>query len=565
MDEHQKIVKDTVTGLINNNALPPSASNLCQKNPRGPIFYLLPKIHKEGNPGRPIVSTTGCPTELISQYLDGIFSPLVSRLSTYVKDSSDALRIFETVDLPPTGPRFLFTMDVSSLYTNIPMDEGLRAIKHFLHRFPSPDRPDDTTILRLTELVLKLSFQFDGKFYLQKKGVAMGTKMGPSYACLFVGLLEQEILESFQGPKPLLLKRYIDDYIGIASCPLDQLKELISHFNSFHPSLRFTHDISEKTISFLDIELSIDGSRTRTSVHYIPTDAHCYLNYHSSHPPSCKRSIPFSQLSRLRRLCSEDHDFKERSREMTGFFRQRGYPVQTVSRAAEKVSTLSRREVMEPKHRQSKDRVPLVFTYHPSTEKVVSAIMDNTHLLEEDASTNRIFTEAPLVAYRKDRSLRDLLVHSQLSPLQHTREAADQGTYKCNRRRCNTCQYVSSGTFVKGPKSTWHIKNHFTCTTTNIIYAITCTACDSVYVGETKRRLADRITEHLRSIRLNTPGLPVAHHFNLPGHSLENVKVCGLMQCPGATDEERKLKEERIIYRLGCLQPNGMNVTFRSF
>ena len=173
-------------------------------------------------------------------------------------------------------------------------------------------------------------------------------------------------MESFQGPKPLLLKRYIDDYIGVASCPLDQLKELISHFNGFHPSLRFTHDISDKTISFLDIELSIDGSQIRTSVHYKPTDAHSYLNYRSSHPPSCKRSIPFSQFSRLRRLCSDDYDFEERSHEMTGFFRQRGYPDRTISRAAKRVSTLSRREVMEPRH-----RVSLVKIEYPSSSLII--------------------------------------------------------------------------------------------------------------------------------------------------------------------------------------------------
>ena len=169
--------------------------------------------------------------------------------------------------------------------------------------------------------------------------------------------------------------------------------------------------------------------------------------------------------------------------------------------------------------------------------------MGNTHLLEEDASTKEIFKEAPLVAYRKDRSLRDLLVHSKLSQSTHPREPTDNGTHKCNRRRCNTCQHVNSETTIKGPKSTWHVKNHFTCTTTNIIYAITCTACHSVYVGETKRRLADRITEHLRSIRLNTPGLPVAQHFNLPGHSSENVKVCGLMQCPGVTTKNESSRK----------------------
>ncbi|XP_054761219.2 uncharacterized protein LOC129267598 [Lytechinus pictus] len=185
-------------------------------------------------------------------------------------------------------------MDVSSLYINIPMNEGHRAIRYFLHKFPSPDRPDDTTVLRLTELVLRLAaFQYNGEFYLQKKGVAMGIKIGPSYACLFVGCIEQEILRSFRGPQPLLLKRYIDDYVGVAFSPLEYLNELIAHFNDFHPCLKFTHKISEDSLPFLNIQLWINGQQIKTSVHYESTDTHCYLNYLSSHPPSYKQSISF--------------------------------------------------------------------------------------------------------------------------------------------------------------------------------------------------------------------------------------------------------------------------------
>ena len=45
----------------------------------------------------------------------------------------------------------------------------------------------------------------------------MGTKMGPSYACLFMGHLEYRIMESFTGPVPELYKRYIDDGFGASS------------------------------------------------------------------------------------------------------------------------------------------------------------------------------------------------------------------------------------------------------------------------------------------------------------------------------------------------------------
>ena len=66
---------------------------------------------------------------------------------------------------------------------------------------------------------------------------------------------------------------------------------------------------------------------------------------------------------------------------------------------------------------------------------------------------------------------------------------------------------------------TFVIKNSFTCTTTNVVYAISCTKCNLIYIGETKRKIADRFWEHLLSINKQierneeTPGLPVANHF----------------------------------------------------
>ena len=189
------------------------------------MFYLLPKIHKVDNPGRPIVSTINCPTELISQYIDGIFFHIVTKLPTFIKNTSDVLRLckdFKFID--DCLYRHLFTMDICSLCTNIPTAEGLAALKYYLEYYPDENRPSTPTLLKLTELVLSLSsFEFDGKYYIQKKGVAMGTKIGPSYACLFVGYVEEKMLLTYTGTKPIMLRIYIDDYIGISTSTKKEL------------------------------------------------------------------------------------------------------------------------------------------------------------------------------------------------------------------------------------------------------------------------------------------------------------------------------------------------------
>ncbi|XP_063952133.1 uncharacterized protein LOC129255387 [Lytechinus pictus] len=537
------MVKDTVQELIQNDDLPKNASNLIQDNPRCSTFYLLPKIHKANTPGRPIVSTCNCPTELVSQYLDSILAPLVTQLPTYVKDSSDAVRLIRDVTLDERSKHLLFTMDISSLYTNIPIDDGLRALRYFLERNAPDDSPSVETLLRLAELVLRLSaFEFDGRYYKQHKGVAMGTKMDPSYACLFVGL--------------------IDDYLGISTGSEEDLQDFIAYANNYHPSLKFTHCISSTSVDFLDISISIEDLGLSTDVFYKPTSSHSYLKYDSSHPAACKKAIPYSHMTRLRRICSDDARFKQRAAEMGDFFVKRGYPQELIQHSIQRSSVISQDEALTGKINNNKSRrVPLVMTYHSTSALITRSIKNNAKLFLSSPSCKEIFGDNPvLLAYRKDRSLRDHLVRSKLPPNQ---PADAPGTSQCGRPRCNTCPYVMRGDVIQGPRRTWRVKASFKCTTRNVVYAIRCSRCSKLYIGETKRRLADRVTEHLRSIRLNTPGLPVATHFNQPGHFINDLQVCVAIPCDRETD--RKLKEEKLIYSLGTLAPHGMNVSFRAF
>ena len=83
-------------------------------------------------------------------------------------------------------------MDITSSYTVIPNNEGLQALKYFFNQ-RLIKKPSSETLLRLAELVLTLTCcSFGVNYYKQINGVAMGTKMGPSYANLFVGFIENK-------------------------------------------------------------------------------------------------------------------------------------------------------------------------------------------------------------------------------------------------------------------------------------------------------------------------------------------------------------------------------------
>ena len=246
--ENNEIVKKTIEDKIEQGRLPSSAMNLIVDEPRCSKFYALPKIHKVGNPGRPIVSACSCPTELISKYLDGVLQPIVSSLPTYIKDTNHALQAVDAFLFDKQrDSHLLFTMDVKSLYTRIPNDDGLVALSHFLKK-RHVKKPDTDTLLRLAELVLTLNcFKFDDKYYQQIGGVSMGTRMGPSYVCLFVGHIEQ-IRLSYTGKQPKMHKRFIDDIFGATSMTQLELESYIQFVQNYHPALDYTFEISTSSV-----------------------------------------------------------------------------------------------------------------------------------------------------------------------------------------------------------------------------------------------------------------------------------------------------------------------------
>ena len=78
-----------------------------------------------------------------------------------------------------------------------------------------------------------------------------------------------------------------------------------------------------------------------------------------------------------------------------------------------------------------------------------------------------------------------------------------------------------------------------------------------------ERKLGDRFREHLLDVKNKGSDLskPVARHFNLPDHSHEHMEICGIYLHLG-NNETRKRKEQRLIFKLGTLAPNGINERF---
>ncbi|CAN2387690.1 Reverse transcriptase (RNA-dependent DNA polymerase), partial [Pristimantis euphronides] len=230
------------------------------ENPRVGIFYLLPKIHKPGNPGRPIISCVETLTESISGWVEGVLKPVVKNTTSYLQDTTDLLNKLSTIG-PLSNGAILVTMDVESLYFNIPHEDGLTACQEHLEA----NGIASESVLQLTKFILTHNyFSFDKEIYLQLTGTAMGSKMAPQYANLFMAKLKRDFLASCTT-KPLAYFRYIDDIILIWTDSEQELIDFHKRFNEFHPTINLTMDYSYTEINFLDTTIKIQDNLIQTS------------------------------------------------------------------------------------------------------------------------------------------------------------------------------------------------------------------------------------------------------------------------------------------------------------
>ena len=114
--------------------------------PRIPEFYTLTKIHKPTITGRPIISGCDGPTERISSFVDTLLQPISKSQVSYLKDTTDFINFIEKTKVKRRT--FLVSMDVTSLYTNIPQEEGIITVCNAYGKFYKDNPPIPTHYLR---------------------------------------------------------------------------------------------------------------------------------------------------------------------------------------------------------------------------------------------------------------------------------------------------------------------------------------------------------------------------------------------------------------------------------
>ena len=345
---------------------------LSEGGKRTSIFYLLPKIHKNlvEPPGRPIVSSIDSPTERISMMLDIILQPLLASTKSYIKDTPDFLRKLDRINILPEEN--FFTLDVTSLYTNIPLEESLDIME--TEFFPKTNCGIPIEYLRrMLELVLKCNnFKFNRKHFLQINGTAMGARVAPTYANLFMAHFEEKYI--YRNSKPRIWFRFIDDIWGIYVGDRNSFDIFVEEINSVHSSIQFSGEFSNKEVDFLDVTTYRNGDKIFSRLFCKPTDSHSYLEFNSCHPPQNKNSIPYSQFLRIRRNCTEWEDFLQNGLKLSAYFSTRGYPIELTSKAFLDTNRLTRNEILNEKSNSltenTEKKLFLILDFNPSLPPV---------------------------------------------------------------------------------------------------------------------------------------------------------------------------------------------------
>ena len=151
-------------------------------------------------------------------------------------------------------------------------------------------KPPTPFVKRILELILKRKYiEFDGEFYIQTWGVAMGNIASPEISDSVMHWLEKEFI--LTDPNILYYARYRDDIWIFYQPKPNELSNLISNLNRCHKTLKFTSEISDQQVTFLDLQIFKGSNFAETGIldHRVnqkAADTHQWLDSTSAHCPS---------------------------------------------------------------------------------------------------------------------------------------------------------------------------------------------------------------------------------------------------------------------------------------
>ena len=454
-------------------------------NSRMSQFYGLPKDHKPGLPLRPVVSTCGSTWSGVSLVLERVLNQLLEFVPAHLSSTEECIAELRSLGRMPENC-IVASLDVVSLYSNIPIAESIDAAMELLEMHRQQVDMFNLSLedmRRLLESVLNSNyFAFGETVYRQRKGLAMGNHLAPPMAIVFMSKLESEALK-LCPKKPRMYRRYIDDCIVVWLHGLTQLQKFLTFINSRHPDIRFTIEHTEQNdahaVNYLDISVSVDHGVINWELFMKPSHSGVHLSFDSALPMEIKTSVAVEHFRRVDKNASTEQGRQRGMIKIEEMLRENHYPEEAICRAKE----VSRRRRQKPaKTYGSILKVPFV----------------NDDLARDVRRTVRAYDRDIRVVFQRGRSLRDMLVSSNLDRPECIRAVSQR---KKKRGRPHECRACDAG--MEDGK----------CMAKDVVYSMFCTLCDAEYVGETERCVRERFAEHYRQACASTSGTPWGMHY----------------------------------------------------
>jgi len=414
------------------------------------VLYGLGKVHKtlvNNVPKlRPILSAINTPTYKLSQYLNKLMKPLTTNEYT----AKDSFSFAEDIRLQDSA-KSMASLDVDSLFTNITLDETIDICCELL--FQNTDVVDGLSRDDFKELLTtatKESFiLFDGDYFQQIDGVAMGSPLGPTLANIFLGHNETKWLDDCPPEsKPLYYRRYVDD-IFLLFENIQCLEGFHQYMNAQHPNMNFTYELeTNDSLAFLDVFVTrdLDNSMFVTSVYRKPTFSGVYTNFDSFIPSSYKSGLVYTLLYRSYQICTHWYQIHTEFDKIRMFMQKNGYPSVMIDRTVSYfLNKLHAKRSSQSATNKNVKTYQIILPYLSTfTKRVERKIQQGL----KDHMPGIKFS----FVYRASTRLRNLFSFKDRIPA-----------------------YLRSG----------------------IIYQFTCSSCKAVYIGETNRHTKTRFCEHM--------------------------------------------------------------------
>ena len=312
--------------LFKEDTIPKSLyQNIRPTGSQTPRMYDLPKTHKTNVPLRPILSMTGSSHHELSKWLASLLEPVLKRFSTHcIRDSftfADAIQ-----NSKDSNNLFMCSFDISSLFTNVPLEETINICADALYCDDSDAQPlisKAVFIELMKSATSRVEFSFNDIMYKQIDGVAMGSPLGPALANIFVGFYEEKLFS--QISKPSTYFRYVDNTFAMFRNE-EKLENFFKQLNCLHLSLKFTFEKEKNNcLPFLDVNVERTVTGFETSVYRKPIFTGQYLRWESFSPTKQKTNLISTLVHRALMIYTKSK-LNEKLKHIKNILLDNGYP-----------------------------------------------------------------------------------------------------------------------------------------------------------------------------------------------------------------------------------------------